>query len=402
VQESITTKTAREKLRPRGKPYFKMLERGVALGYRKLSDGRPGAWTLRKYDPHTNKYTVRNLATAAGVTCVADDVELANGTSILSFGQALDAARKAKDGSAGPYTVADAINDYIRFLESDNRSAKTILVTKQRINAFILPALGKRTVDRLTSDELRSWRDKLVATPARKRSPAGTIHHRALVTDEDHRKRRSSVNRVMCILTAALNHSFREGRVESDGAWRRVKPLRSAGAARVRYLSPDEARRLIAACDGSFRLLVQIGLTTGARWSEIIRLTAADFDRRAGTLHIRQSKSGKERHIVLNDEGRRLLEEITRNRIGLLFPEWKTPHRPMAEACARAGITGVTFHILRHTWASLSIMGGMSLMVAAKNLGHSDTRMVQSHYGHLAEDYITAEVRRAAPSFGFK
>ena len=47
-------------------------------------------------------------------------------------------------------------------------------------------------------------------------------------------------------------------------------------------------------------------------------------------------------------------------------------------------------------------MDGMPLMVVAKNLGHSDTRMVEKHYGHLAPSYVAEAVRRHAPTFGFE
>jgi len=82
---------------------------------------------------------------------------------------------------------------------------------------------------------------------------------------------------------------------------------------------------------------------------------------------------------------------------------WKTSWqiRPMEAACKRAGIVpGVGFHILRHTWASHCIMAGAPLMVVAKNLGHADTRMVEMHYGHLAPNFVSDEIRRAAPRFG--
>jgi integrase len=38
-----------------------------------------------------------------------------------------------------------------------------------------------------------------------------------------------------------------------------------------------------------------------------------------------------------------------------------------------------SFHILRHTWASLAVMNGTPLLVVAKNLGHADTRVVEEH-----------------------
>jgi integrase len=75
----------------------------------------------------------------------------------------------------------------------------------------------------------------------------------------------------------------------------------------------------------------------------------------------------------------------------------------MLDACRRAKITPpINFHGLRHSWASLAVMGGVPLMVVARNLGHSDTRMVEKHYGHLAPSYIADAIRAGGPRFGFK
>ena len=58
---------------------------------------------------------------------------------------------------------------------------------------------------------------------------------------------------------------------------------------------------------------------------------------------------------------------------------------PMAAAYVKAGIEKVTFHELRHTYASTLINQGVPLKVIAEQLGHVDTRMVEEHYGHLAQ-----------------
>jgi len=47
-------------------------------------------------------------------------------------------------------------------------------------------------------------------------------------------------------------------------------------------------------------------------------------------------------------------------------------------------------------------MNGVPLLVVAKNMGHSDTRMVEKHYGHLAPSYVADAVRQHAPRFGFQ
>ena len=65
----------------------------------------------------------------------------------------------------------------------------------------------------------------------------------------------------------------------------------------------DEAKRLINASEPAFRNLVQAALQTGARLSELTRLTVADFKKNGGTVHVQRSKSGKERYVVLTSEG---------------------------------------------------------------------------------------------------
>src|SRR5262249_14603133 len=128
-----------------------------------------------------------------------------------------------------------------------------------------------------------------------------------------------------------------------------------------------------------------------------------------GTIQVRRSKSGKSRHVVLTAEGVQLFRRLTAGRGGherLLRRNngapWKTVNqaRPMALAVERAKIApAITFHGLRHTWASLSVMNGVPLLVVAKNLGHTDTRMVEKHYGHLAPSFVADAIRAGAPRF---
>ena len=157
--------------------------------------------------------------------------------------------------------------------------------------------------------------------------------------------------------------------------------------------------RSIASADPKFGLLVQAALHTGCRYSELGRLTAADFNSAAETLHIRRSKSGADRHVILTDEGVKFFRSLHDTP---LLGEWRPgmQGRPMREACERAGIQYANFHALRHSCASLSVMAGMPLMVVAKNLGHVDTRMVERHYGHLAPSYVADAIWKHAPRFG--
>jgi integrase len=409
---SLETRTARSRLKIRHKPYFRLIEPGLHLGYRKLASG-PGTWIARRYSG-AGTYSMENLRSADDAIVLADDYTEADGERILTFAQAQQRAKGVRGVRAvGPYTVAAALDDYLRLLESDGRSRHAVQDARYRIEALIRPRLGNVKVAALTAERLRRWRDEIAGTAARLRTRNGEQQkYRETIGDDAGRARRATANRTWTVLRAALNHAFHDGKAESDLAWRKVKPFRSVDAARLRYLTIAEAKRLLNGCDSEFRPLMQAALQTGARYGELSQLEVRDFDPDSGTLAIRVSKTGKPRRVVLTDEGMALFKQLAAGRGGhelLLRRDDGEPFgkahqtRPMIEACKRAKLTPrISFHGLRHTWASLAVMNGVPLMVVAKNLGHTDTRMVERHYGHLAPSFVADAIRKGAPKFGFK
>jgi integrase len=407
----LTTRTGRSKLKKRHKPYYRLIAPGLHLGYRKVATGA-GTWISRRYSGKGAGYSTENLRSADGVLVVADDYDAADGVRVLSFEQAQKKASGARRSKSEPLTVNDALDAYVRMLEGEGRSRYSIRDTVYRFNAFVRPQLGKVAVAALTTERLRNWRDDIAKVPARLRTRNGDAQRHHTIRDDADRKRRASTNRLWAILRAALNLAFHDGRVEHDTAWRKVRPFKGVGAARVRYLSVAESKRLINACDPDFRLLVRAGLYTGCRYGELAELQCRAFDSAVGTIFIRRSKTGKSRHVVLTEEGRAFFREIAVGRPAdeLMLRKasgeaWGPSHQddPMADAVRRAKIKPeISFHGLRHTWASLSVTNGVPLLVVAKNLGHSDTRMVEHHYGHLAASYVADAIRQGAPSFGYE
>jgi len=404
----LETRAARNKLKPRGKPYYKTLDEGLHLGYRKNQGS--GKWVMRVYVGNQT-YEVEKIATA-------DDLSDANGVDVLTFAQAQTQARKRRDersktaaGITGPFTVSAALDSYLTFLENHRKAAND---ARHGIEAFIRPALGEIEVAALTADKISNWHAGLAKLAPRLRTRVGAEQQYAKLgkDDESRRRRRVSANRALAVLRAALNRAWRDRHVASDAEWRRVQPFKGVDAARIRWLSIGEAKRLVNGSAPDFRRLVQAALQTGARYGELARLTVADFDADNGTVAIWVSKSGKPRHIVLTGEGEAFFKQVTAGRAGdeLIFRKedgaaWQKSHqfRPMNAAVERAQIKpAINFHGLRHTWASLSVMAGMPLLVVAKNLGHSDTKMVEKHYGHLCPDYVKQAIQETAPRFGFK
>jgi integrase len=279
--------------------------------------------------------------------------------------------------------------------------------------ARIVPTLGDIEVAKLTAKRIRDWHLGLVTAPKLRRTKKGFEQAVMAINDRDPdavRARRATANRLLTILKAALNHAYHDGKASSDEPWRKVKPFREADAPVVRYLSAPECARLANACEPPFRTLVQGALVTGCRYGELTRLHVSDFNADAGTITVRLSKAGKPRHVALNAEGVQFFTSLTagRPRRDLIFRRsdgnaWGASHqqRPLEAALARAKLDcRATFHILRHTYASALAMRGVPMGVIAAQLGHSDTRMTEHHYAHLAPSYVADTIRGALPSLG--
>ena len=410
---SMATRAARAHLKPQDKPYYRAIDEGLHLGYRRNKVG--GKWVMRVYDP-AHGYRVETIGSA-------DDNIDADGAEFLSFAQAQTMARNrfvetrrvaaGLPAKGGAYTVALCIEEYLTWLEQNRKSAKDARV---RAKALIVPTLGDVECAKLTTKQLRDWRDAAANAPARLRTKKGKEQKFRTAEpadpEEAKRKRRASVNRVLTTLKAALNMGWREQKIPSDQAWRALSPFSQADAARVRYLTVAEAKRLINAADAVFRKLVQAALLTGCRYSELAAFDVGDFNPDSGTLQVRRSKGGKARHVVLTEEGQKFFAGLCAGRSprDVLIPKadgsrWSTSQqaRPMGEASTAAKLDPpASFHTIRHTYASLAIMAACPLMVVARNLGHADTRMVEKHYGHLSSSYVADAIRAAVPNFGIQ
>ena len=291
--------------------------------------------------------------------------------------------------SLGTYTVAHCMADYLAYIRAHRKSHHHL---DTYANAYILPRLGRLDTAELTTAIIRNWHEAIAQEPPRLRTRKGRSQ---VYRQEDPnpaealRKRRLRANRHLVTLKAALNYAWRNGHIAHKDAWERVRLFGGVERQRTRFLSIDEARSLLSHCEPDLRILVQAALLTGARYGELCALDVRDFRRHAGTLLIRDSKSGKPRHVYLNEEGTAFFDALVlgRNFSAPLLPRsdgsrWARDlhFRPFKAALKHAGIeTGFTFHELRHTWASLTIMAGAPLMVVAQNLGHRDTRMVERH-----------------------
>lgn len=315
---------------------------------------------------------------------------------------------------ATPLTVAEAMTEYVEdYTTRGGKDAKGLQTT---INAHILPKLGSKKVVDLTAGTIRTWHQALVKVGPRirvskKPNAPKKATHRVVAADdtEGQRARRASANRILTVLKAALNLAYADGKVQSDDAWRRIAPFKNAESARIRFLTDVEAVRLVNATDPPFRPMVQAALLTGARYGELVRLRAADYNAESGTLHVRVSKTGKPRQIMLTDEGKTFFTGRCAGKNGkaIVLPQpdgeaWGKSDqiRPMKAACTAGKIApAIGFHILRHTHASRLTMAGVPLAVVASQLGNSEA-ICAKHYAHLCPGYVADSIRAAFTPLG--
>ena len=407
----LDTRTARLKLTARHDPYWISVGPGLSLGYRR--GAQAGAWYCRRY-LGSRRYEYNHLGHA-------DDFSNANGETILTYYQACErvrefATRREQQQGIGvteEITVGRAAEHYLTWFRAHRKGIET---AERIICAFILPAFGDKKVAELKKRTISDWHDSIAMTPARKRTALGgqQAHRPAPQTEDQRRARRATANRILSVLKALLNKAADDGLIQPRGPWIDVKPFRLADQPVVRFLSASEAGRLLSACPDDLRALVRGALLTGCRYSELGATLVRDvtIGDSAARVFVRESKSGKPRFVPLSSEGRDFFAERVQGKPGTdtVFKRregrpWGRNHavRPLAQACETANIVpAITFHDLRHTYASLLAQAGADILTISKLLGHADTRITARHYAHLCDQTLANAVESKLPSFGFK
>lgn len=411
-QSAFNSRSSRSTLPLSDTPEWEVISPGLRLGYRRGrgTQGRGGTWLVAARAPDGARKQAKLGA--------ADDLIAADGKRVLTCEQAKAAARswiKELRAGAAPsagLTVNEVLDRYLEARAAEGM--KSIYDAKSRAWTHIRPVFGRLLVAELTIDRLRKWRDGMVGAPKRLRTGkfATATNTRAvdLADPEAARRRRDTANRTLTTLKAALNWARDNRLVTDDSAWRLVKPFRNTTSARVRFLSLDEQRALVAHAAGELRDLVAAALMTGARFGELARLSVKDFDPVNESVFIAESKSGKARHVPLTGGGTLLFSRLAgeRERSAPLLTNagerWKPAayQRALKAAVAAAGLDDISLHELRHSYASTMVRAGAPLIIVAEALGHSGTRMVEKHYAHLAPSYVAETIRRTAPDLPFE
>lgn len=248
----------------------------------------------------------------------------------------------------------------------------------------------------------------------------------------------ATVNRVLTALKACLSKAV-EWRVLDRHPLAGLKLASVDRIGRLRFLTPDEEQRLLAALDardtrrrearehhnawcrergldpwpeyGTYtdRLtpLVVMLLHTGLRFGEACSLTWGDVDLTAAMLTVRgeTAKTNRTRHVPLNKTALKALKAWKPDHPdpgAYVFPgkvegkpvtDIKTAWKQLLKSVKDAPITHFRVHDLRHTFASKLVQAGVDLNTVRELLGHSDIKMTL-RYAHLAPEHRAAAVAK--------
>jgi integrase len=201
----------------------------------------------------------------------------------------------------------------------------------------------------------------------------------------------ATVNRTLEVLRAILR------RAASQWEWIDKAPhvrMLPEPKRRIRWITREEADRLIAELPRHLSDIVAFSLATGLREANVCGLTwqQLDLQRRVTWFHADEMKAGKAHTVPLNNDAVILLRaQLCKH------PKWvftykgdrvaRANNHAWRKALARAGIEDFRFHDLRHTWASWHIQAGTPLHILQELGGWESSEMVR-RYAHLSADHL--------------
>ncbi len=369
----------RDKLKPKAgdEPHWQRLRQGCYLGYRPSKKKVGGTWFVRVYDPDTSRNSRKRLGDYGTLT----------GHEVFKQAK-LDAEAWAETVESGGerardmVTVFDACEAYLK--QRPGSIAEGVF----RRHVYADP-IAKVKLDKLRRHHLRAWRKRLEQAPA------------LLTRNKKGKKRtkeraKSTINRDMVPLRAALGQVLKPGSPNTDAAWQEaLRPFKGADKRRELYLDRAERKRLIDASAKEAQPFIKGLCLLPLRPGALAGLKVGDFDKRTRTLTIGKDKNGNPRQMTMPQAISDFFAAQTRDKLpaapifaragGISWNKdaWKYP---VKDAVKAAGLPGaVSAYTLRHSVITDLIRARLPILTVAQ-LSGTGVAMIERHYGHLVRN----------------
>ena len=207
----------------------------------------------------------------------------------------------------------------------------------------------------------------------------------------------ATVNRVLEILRAILRRCVNEWEWLDKAPMVRMlkEPTR-----RIRFLTRQEANRLLRELPDHMADMVTFSLATGLRRSNVTGLlwSQVDLARQVAWIHADQAKARKAIPVPLNSEAVEIVTKQLGKHPTHVFSYkgntiFQVSTKTWYAALKRAGIENFRWHDLRHTWASWHVQNGTPMFALQEMGGWESPEMVR-RYAHLAADHLAPYAER--------
>ncbi len=213
----------------------------------------------------------------------------------------------------------------------------------------------------------------------------------------------SSTNRALAFLRHGLNLAVRDGLL-AVSPMIQVKFLKESPG-KLRYLSLEEEANVCEAIGSMYTPWIRFSILTGLRQMEQFSLRWEHVELERGVITLPHTKAGEVQYMHINHEAQVILRSLDSwQRSVWVFPSDNPRthmqplnfyHRHYIPAVKKAGLGGVTWHTLRHTFASRLAMSGATEQDIAACLRHSTTALVK-RYAHLSPSHLKGVVEKVA------
>jgi integrase len=202
----------------------------------------------------------------------------------------------------------------------------------------------------------------------------------------------ATVNRKIALLRAVMNAAAREYLWLDSAPLFRLMP---GEVERVRFLTPPEVQRLLAALPEPYSSMALLAVATGLRQSNVLKLTwpQVDFGHRTLTFPGKLMKNGQPLTLPLTEMALQAIRPWVGRHAERVFvtdegrPVNGVQSKMWRAALKKAGIEDFRWHDLRHTWASLMRQNGAGLAVIQELGAWQNERMVR-RYAHLSVSHL--------------
>lgn len=339
----IHLKGERAKLPPRREPYWRHIDIGRHLGYRKTDTGSE-TWIARWTDEES-KYHYQRLGSLAALDWTA------------AKRRAEEWFRQAEAGIVRAGTVEEVCRNYVdnRRVEIGDKNAND---AEKRFKAHVYgKPIGRVVLDKLSPKHIEKWRNDLLAR-----------------STPEHTKRTFKT------FKAALNYGFRQGEIATDAAWKRVSAVVGEETANELdfYWTVAQRRAFLDECPEDLRNYLTAISYTSARPQEIATALVADFDPFSRKLVFRHRKGHRSRLRVRDFH-------LSNEAAFQFFKRMAKDKTPQAPLLTRADGTG---------WYSEKGHGVWVAMVKRIRREHNfDDRLTAYHFRHWTiTDWLNAGI----------